>query len=381
MFELETGRKQFYQWDTGQRLIVNDKTVIEAHFCNRTSDCSLTCEVYTDGGKRVVDVPNILLQDNMDIRVYAYCGNYTKVEQRYEVVKRSKPSDYVYTETEVKSWEALASRAETALNEIDTLAADVSEAEEQRKAAEDDRNAAAVEMVAATEEAKTAAAEAQTALETLISNAHAAAIVAENTASIVAVDDAAATFAVKVETEGSTIYRTGKNLCSLGTVDFKQYTEKKLTTPIPAGTYTFSTTATTIDTDRTYSIIHFVMAVGGVVKMMIGRNKRVSAPLVVSAPITAIRFYASENYADGAGDTATFADIQIEVGTVATDYEAYNGVAIAANGTQLEMLKGYNAVWSDSGETTLAYIADTKLYIDGKFTELQNAIVSLGSNV
>ena len=112
MFELENGRKHFYQWDTGQRLIIDDATVVEAHFCNRTDDCSLTCEVYTDGGKRVVDVPNILLQDNWDIRVYAYCGNYTKVEERYEVVRRSKPADYVYTETETKTYNTLENRIE-----------------------------------------------------------------------------------------------------------------------------------------------------------------------------------------------------------------------------------------------------------------------------
>lgn len=112
MFELENGRKHFFQWDTGQRLIINDATVVEAHFCNRTDDCSLTCEVYTDGGKRVVDVPNILLQDNWDIRVYAYCGNYTKVEERYEVVRRSKPADYVYTETETKTYNTLENRIE-----------------------------------------------------------------------------------------------------------------------------------------------------------------------------------------------------------------------------------------------------------------------------
>lgn len=112
MFELENGRKHFYQWDIGQRLIINDNTVVEAHFCNRTDECSLVCEAYTDGGKRVVDVPNILLQTDWDIRVYAYCGNYTKIEKRFDVVKRSKPADYVYTETETKSYNTLENRIE-----------------------------------------------------------------------------------------------------------------------------------------------------------------------------------------------------------------------------------------------------------------------------
>lgn len=48
---------------------------------------------------------------------------------------------------------------------------------------------------------------------------------------------------------------------------------------------------------------------------------------------------------------------------------------------QFDMLKGTNNVWSDCGSTDITYIADTKLYIDNKFNELQNAIISLGSNV
>lgn len=47
----------------------------------------------------------------------------------------------------------------------------------------------------------------------------------------------------------------------------------------------------------------------------------------------------------------------------------------------LEMLKGYNAVWSDTGDTSVVYIADTKMYIDNKFTALQSAILAMGANI
>jgi hypothetical protein len=47
----------------------------------------------------------------------------------------------------------------------------------------------------------------------------------------------------------------------------------------------------------------------------------------------------------------------------------------------LTMLKGNNAIWSDTGSTSVCYIADTKLYIDSKFTALQNAILAQGVNV
>lgn len=44
---------------------------------------------------------------------------------------------------------------------------------------------------------------------------------------------------------------------------------------------------------------------------------------------------------------------------------------------QLYMMKGSNVIWSDSGNTSVRYVADTKLYID----ELKNAILAQGANI
>lgn len=102
MFKIYDGRAHFFQWDVDRKLIVEDKAIVEVHFCNRTTDCSLVCATYELDGATVVNVPNILLQDNWDIHAYAYCGeNYTKTEEVFEVKTRSKPDDYVYTETEI----------------------------------------------------------------------------------------------------------------------------------------------------------------------------------------------------------------------------------------------------------------------------------------
>lgn len=110
MFKIYDGRSQFYQWDIDRKLIVEDATINEVHFCNRTDECSLICEVYELDGLRVANVPNILLQDNWRINVYAYDTNYTKHSEVFEVVKRSKPADYVYTETEIKNYDELLVR-------------------------------------------------------------------------------------------------------------------------------------------------------------------------------------------------------------------------------------------------------------------------------
>lgn len=66
-----------------------------------------------EGGVNYVNVPNILLQDELKLRVYAYNRDYTKIEQDFKIIPRSKPADYVYTPTEIKSFEALEARVET----------------------------------------------------------------------------------------------------------------------------------------------------------------------------------------------------------------------------------------------------------------------------
>ena len=110
MFKIYDGRDTFYQWDIDRKLIVDDATITQVHFCNRTSDCSLVCDVYTEDGQRLVNVPDIILQNNWDINVYAYDSNYTKHSTRFRVIARSKPENYVYTPEELKTWEQLDAR-------------------------------------------------------------------------------------------------------------------------------------------------------------------------------------------------------------------------------------------------------------------------------
>ena len=44
------------------------------------------------------------------MNVYAYDGKHTKHAARFEIVPRSKPDTYVYTETELKTWDELCER-------------------------------------------------------------------------------------------------------------------------------------------------------------------------------------------------------------------------------------------------------------------------------
>lgn len=123
MFYILDGRSHFYQWDIDRKVVVEDKTVNQVHFCNRTDDCSLVTEVYDLDGLRVADVPNILLQQDWRINVYAYDSKYTKHCEVYDVARRSKPADYVYTETETLNYNTLLER----INDIDENIAGVVE--------------------------------------------------------------------------------------------------------------------------------------------------------------------------------------------------------------------------------------------------------------
>ena len=116
MFKILDDNKVFYQWDKNRKLIIEDENIKEVHFCNRTDDIALMCEVYEKNGLRLVDVPNKLLTDKWDIKVYASDGDNTRYYDTIKVIERKKPSDYVYEETEVLTYRKLEKR----LSEIET---------------------------------------------------------------------------------------------------------------------------------------------------------------------------------------------------------------------------------------------------------------------
>lgn len=112
MFRIYDGREQFFQWDLDRKLIVDDDNITEVHFCNRTAECALPVATYKEGELTLVNVPNLILQESFRMNVYAYDGEYTKHAERFEIIPRSKPDTYVYTETEIKTWDELFERIE-----------------------------------------------------------------------------------------------------------------------------------------------------------------------------------------------------------------------------------------------------------------------------
>lgn len=112
-FKIVDGREYFYQWDLNRQIIIDDPAIKEVHFCNRNDDCSLVVEV--ENG--IANVPNILLQKSFSIRVFAYDGHATLFDKVFEVKARTRPSDYVYTETEVKRLEDVEEKLFKEINE------------------------------------------------------------------------------------------------------------------------------------------------------------------------------------------------------------------------------------------------------------------------
>lgn len=117
MFKLTDNRTEFYQWDLNRTMIIEDNSISQVHFENNSISKSLVCEVYEIDGIRVVNVPNVLLQQNLTLNVYACDGEYTLFKEQFKVNSRPRPEGYVYTETETLTWERVDKKAQTAIEE------------------------------------------------------------------------------------------------------------------------------------------------------------------------------------------------------------------------------------------------------------------------
>ena len=111
---MENHTQQFYQWDTGQYLMVEGaETCEEVHFCHGGEEAALVCPVGEDGR---VAVPNVLLQQDGKLWAYLFArkedGSRTVRSFSFEVMARPKPESYVYTQTEVLDYAYLSQRVE-----------------------------------------------------------------------------------------------------------------------------------------------------------------------------------------------------------------------------------------------------------------------------
>ena len=109
MLELNDGRSELWQWDTGRTLIV-DTDCSQVHFSNNVFGRSIDVNV-ADG---VAIIPDVLLQTDKDLNVWAFSGTaengYTKISKTFKVNRRNKPADYVFTPPDQTSLEEIKER-------------------------------------------------------------------------------------------------------------------------------------------------------------------------------------------------------------------------------------------------------------------------------
>lgn len=114
---LDDGRTELWQWDTGRKIVVDDKSVSEVHYSKYSSTKAITREVIN--GK--AEIPNYLLQDTHDVTVYAYSGSiengYTVAEKTFSVAKKPKPANYV----ETKEDQAILAKLKAEIGDLSEL--------------------------------------------------------------------------------------------------------------------------------------------------------------------------------------------------------------------------------------------------------------------
>ena len=135
-----TCNETIYQWDVSRTVDVDADC--EVHFALQGEPQALI--VSSSLGK--ASIPNILLQDGRDIIAWKVQEDKTVETKRIAVMRRAKPADYVYTETEIITFETLVAevreavaksleqteRAKQAVSTIEKTNADIQQAETKR---------------------------------------------------------------------------------------------------------------------------------------------------------------------------------------------------------------------------------------------------------
>lgn len=105
--KLADGRGELYQWDTGRKVVIDDETIKQVHYQNRFY--GRTIDVDVSNGTAII--PDQLLQSFAPLVVFTWAGSaedgYTKIEKTFEVHKRNKPADYVFTPVDQKTLDDL----------------------------------------------------------------------------------------------------------------------------------------------------------------------------------------------------------------------------------------------------------------------------------
>ncbi len=179
-----------------------------------------------------------------------------------------------------------------------------------------------------------------------------------------------------------TVTKCGKNLWNQGDVTVEgKYLVNKLGCVLKAGeTYTISADVSSNDTDAETCL---VMTYPSNERLgLLDRKHGSSLTFTLVQNTSNIIFYSSDSSINGAGDTATFANVQLELGNMATEYEGYKDEKYTSNADGILAVDAMSPTFTISTDADgvlleCEYIRDTNKVIE----KLTNAIVSLGGNL
>ena len=118
MLTLNDGRSELWQWDTGRTLDV-DADCSQVHFSNKVFGRSIDVDVVH--GTAII--PDVLLQTDKDLNVWAFVGTaengYTKISKTFNVNRRNKTADYVFTPVEQTTIDEIAAIAQSVRDDAD----------------------------------------------------------------------------------------------------------------------------------------------------------------------------------------------------------------------------------------------------------------------
>lgn len=162
---------------------------------------------------------------------------------------------------------------------------------------------------------------------------------------------------------------TGANLWTLGDQNITTtYVTFTLDKPLPSGTYTISAI---LNSSFTYAHMRFRREDGSAITQAVinsGSPDRTSATVTINEPTYRIYLYSAGGQS---GYTAEWKDIQIQAGSVVTDYEPYNGKTYAADlgrtvyGGEVDFANGSGT--ENTGKATFTGSENWQLYSNETF--------------
>ena len=117
MLKITDGRDHLYEWDTNRSL-----TAVDLPDLHHVDFVKVGYEPMTVVPvDNIVNIPNILLQNSLSFVCFIVSidekGTLTTSKQIFRVEARQKPADYVYTETEIYTWDQFAAKQDEKLSE------------------------------------------------------------------------------------------------------------------------------------------------------------------------------------------------------------------------------------------------------------------------